>query len=201
MTLNSNEPTLDRHPSNVFPNSSTTAMSKPSKFYKNGRNPESCNTARLFWYSAVCSISFKNDGSFLTGAMFKFSRIPCHNLKRILVSDTNSCWEFYVGGPSILCPFSPIQPIMFNDKRTTPWFKCRYVSSYYGWEIMIGCGGGLCNGGVTVIMIKLGGMIMMDKWWEIGSKGGELWVFGQPVLSHGLPYNSIKTYFSTHLKN
>lgn len=91
VTSNSNEPTLAQPPSSIFPNSSTTDMSQPSNFYKNGRNLDSCNSARLFWYSAICSISFKDDGSFLMGAMFEFVTIRCHNLKKTSVSDTNSC--------------------------------------------------------------------------------------------------------------
>lgn len=87
---NSNEPTLAWPLSNIFVSSSTMAMLKPSNFYKNGRNLDSCNSARLIRYSAVFSISFKDNGSFLIGSMFKFITNPCHNLKRILMSDTNS---------------------------------------------------------------------------------------------------------------
>jgi len=91
VTSNSNEPTIAQPPLNEFTNTGTMAMSKPSNFCKYGRNPNSCNSVRFLWYSAFCSIFFKDDGSFLTGAMFEFSTILYHNLKRILVSDTNGC--------------------------------------------------------------------------------------------------------------
>lgn len=150
MSLNSNDPTLTQPRLNFFVISSSTPMWKPSNFCKNGRNLDSCNSARLFKYFVVCSISFKDDDSFLMGAMFELHfTILGHNLKRILMSDTNSCWELYAGGSSILRLFSPTQPIMM---KITPQIRCKYISAYYGWTIKIGCGGGLCGSGPTVIM-------------------------------------------------
>lgn len=69
VTLNFNNLTLTRPPLNVLVNFTTTAMSNLSKFYRNGRNLDSCNSARLFLYFSVCSISCKDNGSLLMGAI------------------------------------------------------------------------------------------------------------------------------------
>ena len=53
ITFNFNDPTLAQPSLNVCVNSSTTTMSNPSNFCKNGRNPNSCNSAcsNTLWFA------------------------------------------------------------------------------------------------------------------------------------------------------
>ena len=116
MTSNSSEPTLAQCPSNVFANSRATAISNPSIFCKNERNPNSCNSERLFWYSAIFFISFTDDGSCLTGTiLFESTSILCHSPRKIShFWVQRGCREFYDRDPSVHCLIDPFHPIMFN---------------------------------------------------------------------------------------